>query len=55
MNYIAFDAHKRYTLASVERSEGGIPREGRVGHEQVSEIELAAGCVLSEVRFEGIL
>ena len=34
MNYIAFDSHKRYTLASVERAEGGILREVRVGHER---------------------
>jgi len=34
MNYIAFDAHKRYTLTSVERAEGGILREVRVGHER---------------------
>ena len=34
MNYIAFDAHKRYTLTSVERAEGGILREIRVGHER---------------------
>lgn len=35
MNHIAFDAHKRYTLASVERAEGGILREVRVVHERV--------------------
>jgi hypothetical protein len=33
MNYIVFGARKRYTLASVERAEGGILREVRVGHE----------------------
>lgn len=34
MTYIASDAHKRYSLASVERAEGGILREVRVGHER---------------------
>ena len=34
MNYIAFDAHKRYTLAFVERAGGAILREVRVGHER---------------------
>ena len=34
MNHIAFDAHKRYTSASVERAEGGILREVRVGRER---------------------
>jgi len=29
MNYIAFDSHKRYTLASVERAKGGILQEVR--------------------------
>jgi transposase len=30
MQYIAMDAHKRYTLASVERSNGGIVHEARL-------------------------
>jgi transposase len=34
MQYIAFDAHKRYTLASVERPEGGLVREARISHER---------------------
>lgn len=34
MQYIAFDAHKRYTLASVERPDGRIVREERVPHER---------------------
>lgn len=34
MQYIALDAHKRYTLASVERADGGIVREARVTHTQ---------------------
>jgi transposase len=33
MHYIALDAHKRYTLASVEPALGGAPRETRVPHE----------------------
>lgn len=34
MEYIASDAHKHYTLASVERPEGGLVREGRISHER---------------------
>lgn len=34
MQYIAFDAHKHYTLASVERPDGGIVCEERVPHER---------------------
>lgn len=33
MNYIAFDSHKAYTLACVERPEGGIIVEQRIDHE----------------------
>jgi transposase len=32
MQYIALDAHKRYTLASVEEVEGGKARETRIAH-----------------------
>lgn len=34
MQYIAFDSHKRYTLASWEPVEGGEPREERIEHER---------------------
>jgi transposase len=34
MEYIAFDAHKRYTLASAARSDGGLVREQRIPHER---------------------
>ena len=34
MEYIAFDAHKRYTLASVVRPDGGLVREQRIPHER---------------------
>ena len=34
MQYIACDAQKHYTLASVERPEGGLVREGRISHER---------------------
>lgn len=34
MQYIAFDSHKHYTLASVEPEKGGEPREFRIGHER---------------------
>jgi transposase len=36
MEYIAFDSHKRYTLASVERLSGGQLCELRVAHQPVS-------------------
>jgi transposase len=34
MEYIAFDAHKRYTLASVARPDGQLVREERIEHER---------------------
>ena len=34
MEYIAFDSHKRYTVASVARSDGEIVREERIAHER---------------------
>lgn len=34
MQYIAFDSHKRYTVASVEKKEGGILKEARINHER---------------------
>src|SRR5262249_15868439 len=34
MQYIAFDAHKHYTLASVARPDGGIIREERIEHQR---------------------
>ena len=34
MEYIAFDAHKHYTLASVARADGQLVREGRIEHER---------------------
>jgi hypothetical protein len=36
MEYIAFDSHKRYTLASVEKLSGGQLCEQRVVHERGS-------------------
>jgi len=32
MEIIAFDSHKRYTLASVETREGRLVREERIRH-----------------------
>jgi hypothetical protein len=32
MEYIAFDAHKHYTLASVARPDGRLVREQRLAH-----------------------
>jgi hypothetical protein len=34
MEYIAFDAHKRYMLASVVRPDGRLVREQRIAHER---------------------
>jgi len=34
MQYIAFDAHKHYTLASVARPDGGVIREERIEHQR---------------------
>ena len=34
MHYIAFDAHKRYTLASVEQTDGQLVRELQIPHER---------------------
>jgi transposase len=34
MQYIAFDAHKHYTLASVARPDGGVIREERIEHKR---------------------
>ena len=34
MQYIAFDSHKRYTFASVERPKGERLREARIDHER---------------------
>jgi hypothetical protein len=34
MEYIAFDAHKRYTVASVARPDSRLIREQRIPHER---------------------
>jgi transposase len=34
MEYIAFDAHKHYTLASVARADGHVVREERIAHDR---------------------
>src|SRR3989449_8725548 len=36
MEYIAFDAHKHYTLASVVRPDGQLVREERIEHDRGS-------------------
>jgi hypothetical protein len=36
MQYTSFDAHKHYTLASVERPEGGVVRVNELGKNLVS-------------------
>lgn len=44
MQYIAFDSHKRYTVASVEPVAGGPPREVRIQHERGSVREFLKTC-----------
>lgn len=44
MEYIAFDAHKRYTLASVARADGQLLREARIEHERGALREFLARC-----------
>ena len=44
MQYIAFDSHKRYTLASVEHPNGGRIREVRLPHERGALRRFLARC-----------
>ena len=44
MQYIALDAHKRYSLASVERESGGIVREARGAHARGAIQQFLAQC-----------
>ena len=44
MEYIAFDAHKRYTLASVVRPDGQVVREERIEHERGALREFLERC-----------
>lgn len=44
MHYIAFDAHKRYTLASVATLDGRPVREERVEHERDALRQFLEGC-----------
>ena len=44
MQYIAFDSHKRYTLASVERADGRRIREQRIAHERGAVRRFLAEC-----------
>lgn len=44
MQYIAFDAHKHYTWARVERPEGTVVREQRIAHERGALRGFLAGC-----------
>src|SRR2546426_12101945 len=43
MEYIAFDAHKHYTLASVVRPDGQLVREQRPPHERGA-VQFLARC-----------
>ena len=44
MEYIAFDAHKHYTLASVVRPDGQLVREQRLPHERGAFQQFLARC-----------
>jgi hypothetical protein len=44
MEYVAFDAHKRYTLASVVRPDGQLIREQRIAHERGALREFLERC-----------
>lgn len=44
MQYIAFDSHKRYTQARVERSDGTEVREVRIDHERGALRRFLEGC-----------
>ncbi|MFQ5947121.1 MAG: IS110 family transposase [Anaerolineae bacterium] len=44
MEYIAFDAHKHYTLALVEREDGRAVRERRIPHERGALRQFLRGC-----------
>ncbi len=44
MEYIAFDAHKHYTLASVARPDGRLVRERRLAHERGALQQFLAHC-----------
>jgi hypothetical protein len=44
MEYIAFDAHKHYTLASVARPDGRLVREQRLPHERGALQQFRARC-----------
>jgi hypothetical protein len=44
MEYIAFDAHKHYTLASVARPDGRLVREQRLPHERGARQQFLARC-----------
>ena len=44
MQYIAFDSHKRYTLASVEELESGKIFDSRVEHTKGSVVDFLNRC-----------
>jgi hypothetical protein len=44
MEYIAFDAHRHYTLASVARPDGQLIREERIEHDRGSLREFLERC-----------
>lgn len=44
MQYIAFDVHKHYTWARVERTDGVLVKERRISHERGAMRQFLAGC-----------
>lgn len=44
MEIIAFDSHKRYTLASIETTNGRLVREKRISHRRGSIVEFLSEC-----------
>jgi len=53
MQYIAFDAHKHYTLASVAQADGRLLREERIEHERGRSRSTPGGSGPSIARFGG--
>lgn len=49
MQHIAFDAHKHYTWARVERPEGTVVREQRIAHERGALRGFLAVVILTEI------
>ena len=51
MEIVAFDSHKRYTLARVERTDGQLLKEERINHyrcPEIHKVSLSSTQVLAE-------